>query len=643
MTNQVIVLTQDSQARLLDYVKRILDRHKGTTTFRDKMDAIDKAYARYEQARITGDKAGMDTHGKVPCDTGVIPVVNPIVISNVQSMVAYWTEVFLSGYPIFPVVSDPTNKDQAEALEGIIQDHITLTAGDAELQIAFNDLGKYNLAAIECSWAPLPTYNPNRDISDFSPDRRITVDIKHVNKISRWNLRNTFWDESCGPSKVAEDGEYIGHTELYNRVKLKRLLNILSNEKKLAHTTVVKAALESAMATDLIVEDPEISNYTSSAKRETNWDAFAGFEDESKGRRVPRNSTGKYAVTVVYARIIPIDHNIHVPAKTSPQIWKLTVVNGSVLVSAEKLNTAQDRFPVMLTPALEDGMDMQTQSYAEMTMPIQDATTRLFNARFQSAKRAIADRALYNPDLIRPSDMRNPDPSAKIPVRANALLENPFQSAYQAIPFDTRGTEGLLQDAMLITGWQNDLTGVNAPGRGQFQKGNKTLGEFQTVMGNSDNRARLSALVIDRRALTPLKEQIKLNILMFGTDTTIIAPRTKKSLAVSIEELLATNMEFEVADGYTPKSKMASSEMLMGMINLIGTSPMLQQVYGTQLPAMVAHLASLGGLRGFDQYADVAVKEHEKNMNIQMQLMQLMQQLQQQLGGAPAGDQGAVQ
>lgn len=639
MAEPMVVLTQDSQARLLAHLKLILQYHQGNTTFRSKMDAIDLAYARYEQAVVAGDKKGMDIYGKVKCDTSMRPVVNPIVISNVQSMVAYWVEVFLSGYPIFPVVSDPSNKDQAEALEGIMQDHITLTAGDAELQMAFNDLGKYNLAAIECAWAPIPTYNPSQDLADFSADRNIKVDIKHVNRYKRLNLRNTFWDESCAPSKVSEDGEYIGYTELYNRVKLKRLLNILSNEKKLVHTTVVKAALESAMATELLQDDPIISEYTTNRDKETNWDIWAGYTDENATRRVPRNSTGKYAVSTIYARIIPVDYNINVPAKTSPQIWKLTVVNGQVLISAEKLITAQDRLPIVLTPALEDGMELQTQSYAEMTMPIQDATTRLFNARFSSAKRAIADRALYNPDMIRPSDMMNPDPSAKIPVRANALLDNPFANAYQQIPFDNRGTEGLLQDALLITSWQNDLTGVNAPGRGQFQKGNKTLGEFQTVMGNSDNRARLSALVIDRRALTPLKEQSKLNILMFGSDTTIIAPRTKKTLEVSIEELISTNMQFEVADGYTPKSKMASSEMLMGVINLIGTSPYLQQAFGQQLPAMVAHLASLGGLRGFDQYADVAIKEHEKAANVQMQMMQLMQQLQQQLGGAPTQEQ----
>lgn len=638
----VIQLTKESQSRLLHFSKQILTRHAGNTPFRDKMDAIDLAYARYEQAVINGDKRGQDTYGKVKCDTSMRPVVNPIVISNVQSMVAYWVEVFLSGYPIFPVVSDPTTKDQAEALEGIIQDHITLTGGDAELQMAFNDLGKYNLAAIECAWSPLPTYNPSIDITDLSGDRTIKVDIKHVNRISRWDLRNTFWDESCSPSYVSEDGEYIGHTERYNRVKLKRLLNVLSNEKKLVHTTVVKAALESPMAEHLLVDNPEISQYSSTRLKDTNWDEWSGYAGDDTTKRVARNSTGQYAVTTLYARIIPVDHLISVPQKTSPQIWKLLIVNENVLISAEKLNTAHDKFPVVLTPALEDGMDLQTQSYAEMTMPIQDATTRLFNARFQSAKRAIADRALYNPDMIRPSDMMNPDPSAKIPVRANALLENAFGNAYQQIPFDNRGTEGLLQDAMLITGWQNDLTGVNAPGRGQFQKGNKTLGEFQTVMGNSDNRARLSALVIDRRGLTPLKEQIKLNILMFGSDTTIIAPRTKKTLEVAIEELIATNMQFEVADGYTPKSKMASSEMLMGMINLIGTSPVLQQVYGTQLPAMVAHLASIGGLRGFDQYADVAIKEHEKTVVVQQQLMQLMQGLQQQLAAQPTDGQPPV-
>lgn len=41
-----------------------------------------------------------------------------------------------------------------------MQDHVTLSQSDAELQVLFNDLAKYNLGAREVSWDPIATYNP---------------------------------------------------------------------------------------------------------------------------------------------------------------------------------------------------------------------------------------------------------------------------------------------------------------------------------------------------------------------------------------------------------------------------------------------------------------------------------------------------
>lgn len=634
-----VTISKASQESLLKYVKQVMQHHLANDTFRQKMDAIDVAYARYVEAQAQNNKDGIDRYGQQPCGGIRKEVVNPIVISNVQSMVAYWSEVFLSGYPRFPVVSTPDKKSQAEALEGLMQDHVTLSQSDAELQVLFNDLAKYNLGACEVSWDPIATYNPTISATDVNSTREVKYDIKHINTIKRLNLRNVVMDPLIDPAKVSAEGEFIGYTEVYNRPKLKKMLNYLTNENLLVHASVVNAAMKSGMNYPLYIRDPALSIYNVAGEGNMDWDSWGGFTPNVPAGmiKVPYNGQGMYAVSTLYCRLIPTDHLLNVPNKNHPQIWRLRVINGEVLVSAERLNTAFDLFPIYITHALEDGMSLQTQSYAEMTMPIQEATTRLFNIRFQAANRAIQDRGLYNPDLIRPSDINSPIASAKIPVKVQALSENPLSSAYMNLPFDARGTEGVLQDAMMISSWQKELTGQNDASRGQFQKGNKTMAEFDTIMGNSENRGRLSALVIAQRLFAPMKEQLKLNILQFGEDTTIISPRSKKPVALTIEELINTNMQFEVADGYTPKSKMANTEMLMGLMNLVGTSPVLQQVYGPQLPAIVAHLAQLGGVRGFDEYADTAIVEYEKQMNLQQQLMQMMQQLQQQLApqGAP--------
>ena len=146
---------------------------------------------------------------------------------------------------------------------------------------------------------------------------------------------------------------------------------------------------------------------------------------------------------------------------------------------------------------------------------------------------------------------------------------------------------------------------------------------------------RLSAMMLEYRMFTTLKEQIKLNILQFGESTQVISPRNGKPLEVNIEELQKVRLQFELADGYTPKSKMANTDLLTAMMQLIGNSPFLAQVYGARLPGMLAHLAQLGGLRGFDQYAEAAVPEYQSMMALQQQIQQLMAQLQQNQALSP--------
>lgn len=632
-----VIISRESQSSLLDYAQKILGWHKTCGQFRNKMDQIDISYARYQEALARGNKDGVDRFGAVECGVGANrkEVVNPIVISTVESVVAYWSEVFLSGYPRFPVVATPDKREQAEGLEGILQDHVTLSQSDAELQILLKDLGKYNLGVVEIDWAPLSTYQLEiPDPTVVGEKREQSYDSKHINYIRRWNLRNTFFDPLVDPVQVARDGEFIGHTEVYNRVKLKRLLNYLTNEKKLVHSSVVNKAMESRADSTLWVPDPTISPFMTGSKETNDYDSWCGFAPPVPDGmiKVPYNGQGVYYISTIYIRAIPTDFLLNVPNKNSPQIWKLLVVNGNVLISAEKLNTAYDMFPVYIGHAFEDGMGLQTQSYAEMAMPIQEATTRLFNIRFQAANRAIQDRGLFNPSMIRASDINSPIPSAKIAVQVQALAENGgLDQAYRPIPFDGRGTEGVLQDAILINDWSKELTGQNNASRGQFQKGNKTMAEFDTIMSNSDNRSRLSALIIAQRIFGPMKEQLKLNILQYGDDTEIISPRSSKPLSVVINDLIQSSLQFELADGYTPKSKLANTDFMLSLINLISTSPYLQQVYGQQLPGVVAHLAQLGGVRGFDQYAQAAIDQYGKQVEFQQQLMQTMQQLQQSM------------
>ena len=637
----VPLLNPAAEAKVREFLIKRLDRSLGMDDRTNKLDAIDKAYARYLTAKETGDLVGIDKNGRVPCNTADRAIVSPIVISQVQSMHAYLAEVFLSGYPIFPVVSTPSLKGEAESLEGLIQDHLVMSESIPELSMILHDAAKYNTAAWEVKWDRLVTYNPQRELTDVSGNGpKLKTDNKHINKIKRLNQRNFHYDETVPFSRVPLDGEYAGYTELLTRVRLKDHLNYLSTEQRLVSTEVVKAALNSTFDHSDYREDPVISTNTDSTNTAWNWDRYAGFSAHEDSK-VPGNSSGLYAVHTFYIRVIPSDLGIRSKNRNSVQVFRCEMVNREVVISFEPYFGAFGAFGIGCCHAIEDGLDMQTQGYGEMAMPLQEMVTRLYNVRLQGAKRSLQDRAIYNPKMIRPADINSPLSAPKIAVSMDGMLEGSLDQAYKAIPFDGRGTENVLSDARDITEWQRELSGMNNATRGQFQKGNKSLGEFNTVMGNSENRMRLPALVLEFRMMQRIKNQLKLNLLQFGEDTEILSARTNEPLQVEIEKLQALNLQFQVSDGYTPKGKMANTEMLSQGMMMVSQSQQLQAAYGSQLPAMFAHMMSLSGVKGFDQYTETAAKEWQASFSLQAQIMQLQQELAaaQQQGGQPQQQQ----
>jgi hypothetical protein len=106
-------LSAKTQELVLRFCTDVLTEHKKHEDYYLKMEAIDEAFARYIASRDpkTGEVQGEGIDAAT-VHTGVFNVpstVPPIVVSQVESMVGYLSEVFLSGSPLFPIVSNPAN------------------------------------------------------------------------------------------------------------------------------------------------------------------------------------------------------------------------------------------------------------------------------------------------------------------------------------------------------------------------------------------------------------------------------------------------------------------------------------------------------------------------------------------------------
>lgn len=618
--SSLIIPSMESQDLLKEYLARVLTEHAKYTDYLDKMEVIDQAYARFTSNIDPG--TGIARGEGIDAATQPVGVVNmpsttpPVVVSQVDSMVAYLADVYLSGYPMFPIVSSPKDKKEAEQLEVLIDDHATLGGYARQLLLFFKDGVKYNLSAMEADWSSIEQYT-TIDTLVNPGTTKVTRDNKSYTKLKRLDPYNTFWDKTVSPGDVAFDGDYAGYVDIRSRTKLKRLLNRLSNDEEAFN---VKEALASSVANVTYRQHPQVSQYITSRSPTTgmDWTRYITGRSSDQG-----TGDDNFELITLYARIIPSDFKMSVPMPNTPQIWKLIFVNESVLVSAKRIISAYDYLPILFGQPLEDGLGYQTQSIAESNIPFQEAAKTLFNIRFNAARRAVSDRALYDPDLINATDVNAPVPAAKIPVKSNRLdTSRRIGDAYQPIPFEAKGTETALQDAVTIVGFGKELSGLNSPMQGQFQPGNKSVREWQDTMGGADARLRMPALTLEYQVFMPLKEILKLNIFQYGSDAEVISQKSGELVEVNIANIRKKVLAFRVADGYTPKSKMAGTESLTMLSQMISQSPILQQYYGPALPQIFGHIAQLMGVRGLEEYTpsqEQALGNQQQQMDMEAQ------------------------
>lgn len=606
-TGKVLKLSMEAQSNVIQFVRGILTMNKRDQGFRNKMDAIDIAYARYKASAddpLMVD--GVDNRGQVGCgnvfdDDDITP---PIVVSQVDSYVAYLADVFLSGSPIFPVVSNPRNKKYAEQLETLLDDHALLGGYARQLLLFIRDSIKYNYAAVELDWTSIDQFSVAGDFISGT-GKKVTKAAQSFTRIKRLNPRNILRDMTVDPGDISEQGDYAGYVELLSKMKLKTLLNKLNKEGKAYNE-------ERALGTPFQHSSPELGNYVQNpiishyvdqnmgAGGNINWDNWFSPQHIS-GKRVASYGSS-YEMVTVYARILPKDFGISAPQPNTPQIWKFRIINGSWIISAQRIISAYDYLPILFAQPLEDGMGYQTQSPAESAIGFQEGASTLYNIRFAAARRAVSDRALYVSEMIDSSDVNSKGPAPKIPVRLSVLSNKTLDSAYKSIPFESRGLETVMQDAQTIVSFGQQLSGINKPREGQFQKGNKSVQEWNDTMAGSDNRLRLPAMLMEHQVFSPMKSIIVLNIYQYAENAIVISQKTGEVVEINVEELRKQVLAFRVADGYSPKAKLASTEAIGGLVQMISSSQILQQAYGASLPGIFAHLAQLQGVRGLEEY-----------------------------------------
>jgi hypothetical protein len=569
---------------------------------RARMQEIDRAYIRETDLTATQQRAAA---ANAAGDASKVQnVVLPVVEPQVESQLTTLSEIFLTSYPLFPVISKPQQADAALQMETVIGEQGVEFGWAAELLASMRDGLKYNVLAVEVEWTEKRVYtvenNALQDIKHGTP----TETLFAGNAIRRINPYNLIADVRVAPHEVHTKGEYVGHMELVSRVQLKQRIAELDATK----TMNAKLAFESGEASyttspgDSYFFIPQINGkaLVDAATAQNiaggfNWHAWAGVEENSNKIKY----SNMYEVTTLYARIMPSEHKLYKFGNSIPQIWKLIIVNRKVLIYAELQSNAHNFLPIIVAQPTEDGLGWQSKSFADKAASFQATASALYNSGLESQRRKVYDRLIYDPSRINKSDIDNVSPVARIPIKS-AAYGKPLSEAVYQMPYRDDNVAQIFGIAEQCLAMADVANGQNRVQRGQFQRGNKTRHEFSDTMEHSNARPRMHALILENRLFTPLKTILKLNTLQFQPPTTLYNRAGKKQVTIDPVTLRNTAMEFRMADGLMPTGAYINMELFGSVLQVVGQYPDLLKQWDVM--GMIFYWLKLEGATWIDDF-----------------------------------------
>lgn len=551
----------------------------GTVTTQKRYELIDKYYAmedsRDSQDQVTRKLNRLGDKKKL-ADSRI-----PLVQTQVETATSYMQETFLTGYPIFGVAANKTFQAEAQMLEAQLAENQVTANWAGNLLKCYRDGMKYNIMHAKVHWDTIVVPQvANAAQLDATATKQSDL-IWAGNKIEHLDVYNTFIDKRVNPATAHIDGEFAYHNEVITRMALMKFISKLKDSgvrlRNVADVLRSTNNVREATKYNVPVVNPSVtpSGYLNAAGQ-VNWLSWMSGQDAAQSQYA-----AMYTRTFLYARIIPAEFRLHSDRPNDVQIWEFCIINGSHILYAQPLSNYHDYLPIITGVPHDDALRYQTKSLANNAMGFQDQAAVMWNIHLEAQRRNVTDRCLYDPSMIDPAQMNNPNPSAKIPIKANALGRKLGEAVYQ-FPFHD-STQNLPQEAQQMVQFANMMNGQNQASQGQFVKGNKTMTEYNDVMSNSTFRNRMFALSIENGFHAAVKQILLTNTLQFqkAQDFIIASGLTDAGQPLSFNPVKVrnANLAFKLSDGNIPKSKILGTDAMAGAMNTLATVPAIGASY----------------------------------------------------------------
>lgn len=534
--------------------------------------------------------------------------VVPIVNSQVGTALAFLSKTFLSSDTIFPIVSAPEGDAIAIQFNTLISNYADDFQWRRNLLVALGKGLRYPLTAVECTWETKKVNKAVNRLKGTTAQVSTEATVKSGFNIKALDMYNVFWDSSVSPARISEDGEYAGYVEAMTGSLMIRKLQNLGAIEAMDKSTVAKLMLAKGTRNYYSPLYHPMATTSSSSHADFPLGETFGINPDGTpytgGKQRVEFTASLYEVTTVYYRMLPVllgltEADLPGIDINSLQVFKFIIVGGSVIAYAEVRTNAHELLPIFFGQPFENGLGYSTNSLSEDLLPLQNTASTLLTGDLQSMRRLLADRMLYNPEMVDPNDINSASVTKKIPVKNSAYGRNLAEAIHQ-IPFEDRLAGTRINAAQQILSFSMMLSGQNAVAQGQFVKGNKTNSQFDQVVNNSSARQVQMALLLEDQFFSPIKNTLISDMLQYQEPVEILDRSTGSTVKVDPSALRQAIYRFEVTDGLIDAAKIANLDSLQLALQAIQANPQLSMGYN--LPKLFSHIMALLGVKDLDDF-----------------------------------------
>lgn len=287
-----------------------------------------------------------------------------------------------------------------------------------------------------------------------------------------------------------------------------------------------------------------------------------------------------------------------------PEKWVFTIANKGVVVSAQPLGLAHNKYPFDVIPFEVEGYNVFNRSMLEVLDPLNKTMEWLFNSHFYNVRAALNNMFLVDPSKVNVRDLEEPGPGKMIRLKPAAygqdvrtmLSQFPVQDITRS---NLQDSETVAQLAQRITGVSDNVMGsVNAGGR-------KTATEVRSSTSFGINRLKTNCEWFSNVGFGPLASKLYMSSQQLYTGEKkfrIIGDQAMwadQYIQVS-PELIAGMYDFVPVDGTMPVDRFAQANLWQQMLGGLSKVPGALEQY--DLGKIFAFVAQLGGLKNINKF-----------------------------------------